>query len=198
MKFASHIFEAAGPHVSVTGDTDNIDRSQTANRSFAGTEYPVAPAQARPFPSAVRVVGILAFCQSLIFLVIWLIVCATASATTKPKAEFAPELKTSAYEPTNQRDPFAKPGVASRDVKSAPGAPIMFELQGILYQTANPSAIVNNKLLTLNKIVTLTTGSAEVQVKAVEITRDTVVLEVGGQRVELQLSKRGPQASAGR
>ena len=193
MKFAAHVLETTGPHIGVTGDTECIDSPRTSSRSFAATEGAVSGTQTRRFPSAVRIVSILAFCQSLIFLVIWLLVCATAGAATKPKAKFAPELKASTYEPTNLRDPFAKPGVLAQDAKAAPGAPIIFQLQGILYQPTNPSAIVNDKLLTLNKIVTLDTGNVEVQVKAVEITRNTVVLEVGGQKVELRLSKREPQ-----
>jgi hypothetical protein len=196
MKFAAHVIETTGPHVSVTGDTERIHHPRTSRRSLVATEDAETGTQVWRFPSAVRVAGILAFCQSLIFLVIWLLVCATAGAATKPKAEFAPELKASTYEPTNLRDPFAKPGVASQDAKAAPGAPIIFQLQGILYQPTNPSAIVNDRLLTLNKIVTLNTGNVEVQVKAVEITRNTVVLEVGGQKVELQLSKREPQTPA--
>lgn len=196
MKPAAHVFETTGSYVDVTGDAELIHHSRGSTRSFAVTADAVSGTQTRSFPSAVRIVGILAFCQSLIFLVIWLLVCATAGAATKPKADFTPELKTSAYEPTNQRDPFAKPGVAAQDAKAAPGAPIVFQLQGILYQSTNPSAIVNNRLLTLNKIVTLTSGNAEVQVKAIEITRNTVVLEVGGQKVELQLSKRDPVSIA--
>jgi hypothetical protein len=62
-----------------------------------------------------------------------------------------------------------------------------FKLMGILYNAASPSALVNNQLVELNKTVRMQTGQGEVEVKAVTITRDLVVLEVGGQKVELRL-----------
>jgi ribosomal protein L16/L10AE len=58
---------------------------------------------------------------------------------------------------------------------------------GILYNAASPSALVNNQLVELNKPARMQTGQGEVEVKAVTITRDLVVLEVGGQKMELRL-----------
>jgi ribosomal protein L16/L10AE len=46
---------------------------------------------------------------------------------------------------------------------------------------------VNNQLVELNKPARVQIGQGEVEVKAVTITRDLVVLEVGGQKMELRL-----------
>ncbi len=137
---------------------------------------------------ALRWVGLMAFAQSLLFLVVWLLVCAAAGAAPAGKAGFHPELVVSTYEPTKTRDPFGKVGGTTPEVKALPGTPIALQLEGILYEATNPAAIVNGRLLTLNKTVTLTAGNGEVTVRAVEITRDHVVVEAGGQRTELRLS----------
>jgi len=65
-------------------------------------------------------------------------------------------------------------------------------LEGILYESANPSAIVNGRLLTLDKSVTLPAGNGEVKVRAVEITREHVVVEASGQKIELRLAVQNP------
>jgi hypothetical protein len=194
MKFAAYSFEIAASRANVVDRAVDLSRPRESSRDYAGTEQVVSNPQTRPTSSAVRIVGILAFGQSLIFLVIWLLVCANAGAATGPKAEFTPELKVSSYEPAKVRDPFARPGATAQDGKVAPSVAFAFQLQGILYQSTSPSAIINDKLVTLNKIVTLSAENAEVQVKAVEITRDGVVLEVGGQKVELRLSPHTSQA----
>jgi type II secretory pathway component PulC len=130
----------------------------------------------------------MAFIQSLLFLVIWLWLCASAGAAATPKADFSLDLQQSRYDPVQQRDPFGRTREVPAETNAAPAVPLAFRLDGILYQTTNPSAIVNDKLLTLNKTVALNAGNGEVQVKAVEITRDRVVLEAGGQRVELRIN----------
>jgi hypothetical protein len=140
-------------------------------------------------------VGILAFIQSLLFLVIWLWICASVGAATPPKVEFNPDLQQSRYDPVKQRDPFTKAGATTAAAQAHPSAALVFHLNGILYQAADPSAVVDGTLLTLNKIVTLNTGNGEVQVKAVEITRDRVVLEAGGQKVELRMNSQKPPAA---
>jgi len=137
---------------------------------------------------AMRVVGLLAFAQSLVFLVIWLLVCSSAGAAPAKKTTFTPDLQLSTFAPAKSRDPFGRVGVSSPEVKSVPGAPIALQLDGILYESSNPAAIVNGRLLTLNKTVTLTTANGEVQVRAVEITRDRATVEAGGQKIELRLS----------
>ena len=149
----------------------------------------------RSLSRALRVVGLMAFAQSLMFLVFWLLICASAGAKTAKKADFSPDLQLSTFEPSKSRDPFGKVGVSSPEIKSLPGAPIALQLEGILYESSNPSAIVNGRLLTLDKSVTLTAGNGEVKVRAVEITRDHVIVEANGQRIDLRLAT---QTSAGR
>jgi len=144
---------------------------------------------------ALRVVGVMAFAQSLLFLVIWLLVCSTAGAATARKAGFGSDLQLSTFQPVNGRDPFSKVGVTSAEAKPLPGSPIALQLDGILYETANPSAIVNGQLLTLDKSVTLPAGNGEVKVRAIEIARDHVVVDAAGQKIELKLST---QSSAAR
>lgn len=137
---------------------------------------------------AMRVVGLMAFAQSLVFLVIWLLVCTSAGAAPAKKTAFTPDLQLSTFAPAKSRDPFGRIGVSSPEVKSVPGAPIALQLDGILYESSNPAAIVNGRLLTLDKTVTLTTANGEVPVRAIEITRDRATVEVGGQKIELRLS----------
>lgn len=131
---------------------------------------------------------VLAFSQSLLFLAFWLYFCTSAGAETPAAAGDDPKLQVSSYSPSKTRDPFVKAGAGAGVGTQLTGVDSnMFHLQGILYQPTDPSAIVNNKLVSLNKIVTLTTDAGEIQIKAVEITRDRVVMEAGGQKVELRL-----------
>lgn len=144
-------------------------------------------ARRSPVTSAMRVVGVLAFGQSLLFLVIWLIICASAGAATPPKkVDFNPTLVASTYQPAKQRSPFTKVASSSEAVLSVANKNA-FQLEGILYSTSNPSAIVNGQLMTLNKIVTLELNGAKVPVRAVAITRDKVTLEATGKKFELQM-----------
>ena len=69
------------------------------------------------------------------------------AATTAKKAEFNPALQLSNYEPTKTRDPFTRGAIAGVEAKLPSGVPIVFQLDGILYQTTNPSAIVNGQLV---------------------------------------------------
>lgn len=144
------------------------------------------------------VVCMLAFGQSLLFLVIWLFACAWAGAATSPAKPLGAQLQTSAYKPVKTRDPFLKAGQATADSKAVAGGSVVFRLQGILYEPANPAAMVNDQLVTLNKTVHLSTGNGEIKVKAVEITREKVVLEAVGQKVELRLNSPDVQAEFGR
>lgn len=147
----------------------------------------------RAWSGAVGWVGLLAIGQSLLFLALLLFFCLAAGAAPAPK-EFTPDLQVSSYSPSKARDPFTVRRVKTApEVKVVPGTPIVFQLQGILYQDENPSAMVNNYLLTLNKVTIMKADDKTVEVRAVEITREKVVLETGGQRVELQLN---PQAQA--
>ena len=67
----------------------------------------------------------------------------------------------------------------------------MLKLKGILYHAVHPAAIVNDQLVEFNKSVTVQTEQGAVEVKAVQITREVVLLEVGGQKVELRLGGGG-------
>jgi hypothetical protein len=107
------------------------------------------------------------------------------------KSAPALQLNLSTYTAQTQRDPFGAevPNTTkAADVQTPVTAGAdSFKLMGILYSPTSPSALVNNELVELNKPVRVQIGQGEVQVKALSITRDTVVLDVGGQRVELRL-----------
>jgi hypothetical protein len=137
-----------------------------------------------------RVVGILAFGQAIFFLVLFLFICAWAGAATKGPPGPNLALTTSAYVPQMQRDPFGG-GTQLADASGAKAngtaAPGMLKLKGILYDPVHPSAMVNGELLELNKTVTVRTEQGDVEVKAVEITREIVSLDVGGHKVQLRL-----------
>ena len=105
------------------------------------------------------------------------------------------ELIRSVYKPDKARDPFLKPGtmaIGSDGRETATAGQLVLRLQAILWSPANPSAVVNDQLLDINKSVIFSTASGDVKVKAVEIGRERVVLEVGGRRVELRLNPEQP------
>ena len=146
-----------------------------------------------------RIVGIMAFCQALVFVVIFLFLCARAGAATAAKPASTLELSLSAYIPQNARDPFGAEVTKAGDGNVAVARtvqPDTLKLQGILYNKLNPSALVNDQLLELNKPVKVHTAEGDVEVKALEITRELVTLDVGGRKMELRLggSEPGPAA----
>ncbi len=199
MKTAAHILSRTGAPVGADDFEHAGSRSFVAGRSAALA----GPRQARPlsaeraWPNGLQLVGILAFVQSLVFLVIWLLLCANAGAATAPKDGFDPNLQESTYQPVKQRDPFSPGGApVGNAAATVSAAPSDFRLEGILYQPGSPSAIVNDKLLTLGKTATIDVGGGQIQVKATEITRNRVVLEAGGQKVELFLNPQTPAQSA--
>jgi hypothetical protein len=192
MRPATHTIDLPASPLERASEVARFDWSLPA-RSY--TETSISEDQRSAMPRAVRLVGLLAFGQSLIFLSLWLLICARAGAAPAKTAEFSPDLQLSTYQPTKSRDPISRAGATSLDVKSVPGAAAVFQLDGILYQHSNPSAVVNGQLVTLNKTVTLTVGNGQVSVRAVEITRDAVTLEVGGQKVELRLAQQDPSRS---
>jgi hypothetical protein len=51
---------------------------------------------------------------------------------------------------------------------------------------------VNNQLVELKKPVRIPTEQGEIEVKALRISRDSILLEVGGREHELWLSGREP------
>ena len=141
--------------------------------------------------TSMRIVGILAFCQAIFFLALFLFLCARAGAAPESKAELRLALTPSTYTTETVRDPFGAEisrtsGTAAAGSTRTAGVE-GFKLMGILYNAASPSALVNNQLVELNKPTRMQTGQGEVEVKAVTITRDLVVLEVGGQKMELRL-----------
>ena len=180
-----------GSHPGITSHRLWDAQTDCCARRVPGKPPAVKPSSS-PWPLGRHVVGILAFIHSLIFLVLWLWICANAGAGTSATADFRADLRQSHYNPTQARDPFSRPGSTTAEAKAVPVSPLVFHLDGILYESANASAIVNGTLLSLNKTVSLSSGKEEVQVKAVEITRNRVVLEARGQRVELQINAQNP------
>ena|ERR1017187_1142758 len=133
-----------------------------------------------------RIVGILAFCQALVFIVFFLFICARAGAATAGNPTSGLELSPSAYTPQSVRDPFGSEVPKSTGATRLMGTESL-KLHGILYNAANPSALVNDQLVELNKTAKVHTEQGDVEVKALKITRELVVLDVGGQKVELRL-----------
>jgi hypothetical protein len=94
----------------------------------------------------------------------------------------------SLYSTQQKRDPFTPPGQTGYVTRAKPAGPMVFRLDGILYEANAPSASINGRLVRLNKPITIDGGSGEVRVTAVEITREKVVLEANGQRIELKIN----------
>jgi hypothetical protein len=140
---------------------------------------------------ALGLVRILAFCQALLFLTLFLLICTWAGAATESKRVFNPEISKSVYSPVSVRDPFGSGGAksvsASDGERTRVVGPSLLKLKGILYHTVHPSAIVNDQLVELNKSVMVQTEQGPVEIKALQMTREVVLLEVGGQKVELRL-----------
>lgn len=197
MKTATHIFSRTDAPLGAGNFEHTGSQSLLGSRSAAlAVTRQAGPLSAgRSWPNSLRLVGILAFVQSLIFLVIWLLVCANAGAATASKDSFNPNLQQSVYNPVTQRDPFSPAGAPAASAATVTAAPSDFRLEGILYQPGSPSAIVNDALLTMGKTATIDVGGGQIQVKAIEITRNRVVLEAGGQKVELLLNPPNPAQS---
>jgi len=138
-----------------------------------------------------RVVGVLAFCQAIIFLVLFLFLCARVGAATESKSGHSLELIPSTYVTQNSRDPFGAQLPGSTDTNRAATVASVdagtLKLMGILYDAVHPAALVNDQLLELNQPVKMRTVQGEVDVKALKITRELVVLQVGGEKMELRL-----------
>jgi len=198
MKAAIQPFPRAAVHPRLLHSQNGSDLPRPAERApvHAASGAAAVRRSGRCWPSAAQAVGILALLHSLVFLILWLFFCVRAGAAPAAPGGSELQLRPSVYSPKSQRDPFADPGVtAAAPDKPAVAAPTAFHLDGILYQRGSPSAIVNDTLLTLNKPAEIDVGSGKVQATAVEITRSRVVLEAGGQRVELGLATAGPQAN---
>lgn len=149
------------------------------------------PSLSTGLSAPMRVVGVLAFCQAIFFLVLFLFLCARVGAATESKSGHSLELIPSTYATQNTRDPFGAQVAGSTDTNGAGTVTSVgvgaLKLMGILYDAAHPSALVNDQLLELNRPVKMQTAQGEVEVKALKITRELVVLQVGGQEMELRL-----------
>ncbi len=142
-----------------------------------------------------RVVRILAFCQAIIFLVLFLFVCAWTGAATESKSTADLQVTSSSYAPKKERNPFGSGTVDPADSPAKADhviAPSLLKLSGILYDPVHPSAVVNGQLVELKKAVRVPTEQGEIEVKALRIGRESILVEVGGREHELWLSGREP------
>jgi hypothetical protein len=177
-----------------TGDL--VDGKRLMGRETSAAQVECAPVVSgrvagRDLSTSVRIVGVLAFCQMAIFLALLLFLCARAGAATTSNSTSRLELVVSTYATPTQRDPFGseipKSVMPTTAGVTPAGGTEAFTLMGILYDPVKPTALVNNEILELNKPVKVDAGQGIVEIKALTITHDTVVLDVRGQRVELRL-----------
>lgn len=153
------------------------------------------PASNTGLSGPLRLVGILAFCQTIFFLVLFLFLCARAGAATESKPGNSLELVLSTYTTQTTRDPFGSQSAGATDTNGTAAATSVgadtLKVSGILYDAHHPSALVNDQLLELNRPVKMHTAQGEVEIKALKITRELVVLQVGEQTMELRLGSAG-------
>ena len=115
-----------------------------------------------------------------------LVVGATTAPAPPSNSNFQHQLINSVYQPIVSRDPFL-----SRDenlILTGPKTVDLrtFHLDGFLGPANNLNAVVNGWVLSLNKPVVIETATGHIQIKAVQIALDGVVLEVGDQHVKLK------------
>jgi hypothetical protein len=175
---------------------DAVDGKCLTDRKASTAPVRFAPAAARQaagrdLSASLRIVGILAFCQMAFFVALLLFLCARAGAATTSNSTSRLELLPSTYATQTQRDPFGSE-VAKSATPTTTGTILQsnntaFKLMGILYDPVRPTALVNNEIVELNKPVKVESGQGTVEIKALSITRDAVVLDVRGQKVELRL-----------
>ena len=115
-----------------------------------------------------------------------IVVGATTAPAPPSNSDFQYNLNNSVYQPIVSRDPFL-----SRDENLALTGPKTvdtrtFHLDGFLGPANNLNAIVNGCVLSLNKPIVVKIATGHIQIKAVQITLEGVVLEVGGQHVKLK------------
>lgn len=123
-----------------------------------------------------------------------------AVVPTNAPSDFAPQVRESTYAPEKNRDPFLREGqrvsnpstTAAPVVVQAPRREIpssLFRLQAILLDGGKPMAVINGELLEQNKPTKILIGGSALRVKAVQIGRERVVLDVEGQKVEVRLEE---------
>jgi len=170
-------------------------RRQSPALPFHDRSVDCRPASKAGLSGAVTVVGVLAFCQTIFFLVLFLFLCARVGAVTESKPGHSLELVLSTYTTQNTRDPFGSQPAGSTDTNGTGTVTSVdadtLKLTGILYDAVHPSALVNDQLLDLNRPVKVHTAQGEVEIKALKITRELVVLQVGAQTMELRLGGAG-------
>ena len=196
MKLATH--PATWSHVSWPSPTmdEGSLRPESSSAVKASCETGGArPARSGNLSASLRIVRILAFCQAIIFIVLFLFVCAWAGATTTDKSTVDLQMISSSYSPKKDRSPFGAGPVQAVDTSAKVEhviAPGLFKLSGILYDPVHPSAVVNGQLVELKKTVKIPTDQGEMEVKASQIAREFIRLEVGSQKLELWLSGHEP------
>jgi hypothetical protein len=185
-----------GVWTSVSIDEDSFPSESTPIRNVSRESVNVRNAESGSLSRSLSVVRILAFCQAIFFLVLFLFVCAWAGAATIGKPTIDLRIISSAYTPQKERNPFGsgtlQPADGSAAKTSPEVAPGLLKLNGILYDPVHPSAVVNNQLVELKRAVKVLTGQGEIEVKALQIAREFILLEVGDQKLELWLSGREP------
>ena len=177
------------------------DEDVVADRDCPAREYAAAsPAECESgvcrhadggsLSTPMRIVGVLAFCQTIFFLVLFLFICARAGAATESKSAPTAKLTLSTYTTKTVRDPFGSEAPMPAGLMSAAPHTVSLgslKLMGILYSAASPAALINGQLVELNKPIKVPTRQGEAEIKALAITREMVQLEVGGQKMELRL-----------
>ena len=109
-------------------------------------------------------------------------------AALKVAEPAVPVLRLSTYHPTTARDPFQSAQAQAPAALAVPAGQAEFRLQGLLLDGSRPAALINNQLVVLNKPVNLLTSRGPVEVKAIEINRRRILLEVGGEKIELPVA----------
>lgn len=144
----------------------------------------------RPHPRRANPAGLIRLCLVAAILGLVGLTAAGRAAPATEATGFDPTLRLSVYQPTVTRDPFLPArAAATKSVASADQSE--FQLQGLLWDNTNPAVIVNNEMLVLNRPKKVLTSRGQVEVTAVEITRQRVVLEAGGTKIELPLEAAG-------
>lgn len=187
--------QRVGSKVDAMVDISTTIRRQSPVQPFHDRSVVRRPPSNANLSGPLRVVGVLAFCQTILFLALLLFLCARVGAATESKPGHSLELVPSTYAAQNTRDPFGSQLAGSTDTNgtatvTSVGADTL-KLTGILYNTRHPSALVNDQLLELNRPVKMRTAQGELEIKALKITRELVVLQVGEQTMELRLGGAG-------
>src|SRR5579862_1575547 len=142
-----------------SGDSIAVARNAPVRREVSAPPDVCTPAVYQPKQgdslfASMRIVGVLAFCQVIFFLVLFLFLCARAGAATASNSTHSLELTLSTYATQTARDPFGsevpKAGDGAGAVAARSVGASSFKLGGILYDATNPAALVNDQLVELN------------------------------------------------